>query len=60
MKSLSLIAFVVIAFGALSLSACSGCSQQDKDAAKKKDVPPPTYCGQGTVPQGGQCVPVSK
>lgn len=55
MKSLSLIVLVVVSFGALALSGCSGCSGQDTSAAKSK-APPPVTCGRGTVAQGNQCV----
>lgn len=54
MKSLSLIVFAAISFGALALSGCSGCSQDTETA--KKNVPPPVTCGPGTVAQGNQCV----
>jgi hypothetical protein len=53
MKSLSLIVLAVVSFGALALSGCSGCSQQEE---KKASAPPPVTCGRGTVAQGNQCV----
>lgn len=57
MKSLSLIVLAAASFGALALSGCSGCSQQE---AAKKEAAPQVYCGQGTVPQNGVCVPIKK
>lgn len=53
MKSLSLIVLAAASFGALALSGCSGCSQQEQ---KKAEAPPPVTCGPGTVAQGTQCV----
>lgn len=53
MKSLSLIVLAAVSFGAMALSGCSGCSQEDTAKAK---APPPVTCGQGTVAQGNQCV----
>ena len=53
MKSLSLIALVVVSFGALTLSGCSGCMPAEETAKKS---PPPVTCGYGTVAQGNQCV----
>lgn len=53
MKSLSLIVLAAASFGALALSGCSGCSQQQE---KKAEAPPPVTCGPGTVAQGTQCV----
>ena len=53
MKSLSLIVLVVMSFGTLALSGCSGCSGDNTNAKK---TPPPVTCGPGTVAQGNQCV----
>lgn len=52
MKSLSLIVIAAVSFGALALSGCSGCSEEEK----KAEVAPPVTCGPGTVAQGTQCV----
>ncbi len=52
MKTLSLIVAVASTLGALALSGCSSCSQQD--VAKK--APPPVTCGPGTVASGSQCI----
>ena len=53
MKSLSLIVLAAVSFGALALSGCSGCMQQEET---KKAAAPPVTCGRGTVAQGTQCV----
>jgi hypothetical protein len=52
MKSLSFIVLATVSFGALALSGCSGCSEEEK----KAEVAPPVTCGAGTVAQGTQCV----
>lgn len=52
MKSLSLIVLAAVSFGALALSGCSGCSQEEA----KQAAAPPVTCGKGTVAQGTQCV----
>ncbi|MEK7232549.1 MAG: hypothetical protein AAB268_01935 [Elusimicrobiota bacterium] len=51
MKTLSLIVLAAVSFGALVLSGCSGCSEDDEETTK-----PAVYCGTGTVPQNGVCV----
>ena len=55
MKSLSLAALVVGAFGALALSGCSSCMPPATDT-KKPAKEPVITCGPGTIPQGTQCI----
>lgn len=51
MNSLPLILVTSVLFGALGLSGCSSCSQQNSTPP-----PLPVTCGPGTVAQGTQCV----
>ena len=55
MKSLSLAALVMGAFGALALSGCSACMPPATDT-KKKPAEPVITCGKGTIPQGTKCI----
>lgn len=55
MKSLSLIVLAVVSFGALALSGCSGCSQEENTNTTTA-APPQVTCGAGTRKVGNQCV----
>ena len=55
MKTLSLIVLAGVTFGALALSGCSGCSQQDMTTDTGTAAPQIT-CGPGTRQVGSQCV----
>lgn len=53
MKSFSLVALGVIAFGSLALSGCSGCSQEPETESTSV---PQTTCGPGTRKVGTECI----
>lgn len=55
MKSFSLVALGVIAFGALTLSGCSGCAPAEEETETGTTAPSVT-CGAGTRRVGNQCV----
>lgn len=55
MKSFSLVALGVIAFGALSLSGCSGCMPPPEETETGTTAPQVT-CGAGTRRVGNECV----
>lgn len=52
MKSFSLVALGVIAFGSLALSGCSGCSQEEE----AEETVTPVTCGPGTRKVGTECI----
>ncbi len=54
MKSFSLVALGVIAFGALALSGCSGCMPAEETDTESSV--PQTTCGPGTRKVGNECV----
>ena len=56
MKSLSLVVLAVVSFGALALSGCSGCSQQDTNTNTSTSNVGNISCGPGTHRVGNQCV----
>lgn len=55
MKSFSLVALGVIAFGALTLSGCSGCMPPPEETETTSSAPSVT-CGAGTRKVGNECV----
>lgn len=55
MKSLSLAALILGAFGALTLSGCTACMPPAEEPAKKPKDPIIT-CGPGTIPSGTKCL----
>lgn len=56
MKSLSLIVLAGVTFGALALSGCSGCSQEDTTTSGSNYNAPQVTCGPGTHRVGNECV----
>lgn len=57
MKSFSLVALGVIAFGALTLSGCSGCAPAPE--TDTGTTAPQVTCGPGTRKVGNECVGTS-
>lgn len=55
MKSLSLIVLAVVSFGALALSGCTGCAQENNTNGSSTSAPQVT-CGPGTRRVGNECI----